>query len=228
MNNALLFLEIAATFAAVVGMYYFFGKKGLTAWIAIASITANVLTAKSADMLGMSTTLGTVMFASNFLATDILCELHGEKAARQGVLIGLAATLVFMAAAQVALLYQPSAFDYAHGAMETLFALNLRISLSSVVMYALANLADVYLFARMREATGSRKLWLRNNVSTILCNCLENFAFIFMAFVGVYTPGECMSIALAASAVEALAALCDTPFLYLARKLGRACDLNGK
>ena len=224
MNNALLFAEILLTFGAVVAMYHFFGKTGLAAWIAIASITANILTAKTADILGMGTSLGTVLFASNFLATDILCELHGRREARRGVLLGLAGTLIFLAASQIALLYTPSEFDYADAPMRALFALNLRISLSSVIMYAVANLADVYLYSRIWELTGGRLLWLRNNLSTILCNCAENFLFIFMAFLGVYTASECISIALAASAVEAIAAACDTPFLYLARRVRRICD----
>ena len=100
--------------------------------------------------------------------------------------------------------------------MQTLFALNLRISLASMVMYFVANIADVHLFERMKEKSGGRRLWLRNNVATILCNCLENFGFIALAFAGIYDGETILTIALSTSAVEAFVAICDTPFIYLA------------
>lgn len=123
----------------------------------------------------------------------------------------------------IALAYIPSAIDYADGAMRTLFSLNLRISLASMVMYCAANLADVYLYSRLKERGGA--MWIRNNVSTILCNCLENFGFIGLAFGGIYDFQTIMIISLSTSAIEALVALCDTPFLYLARRIGHGKEV---
>ena len=103
--------------------------------------------------------------------------------------------------------------------MHVLFGLNLRITASSIVMYLIANLADIAVFDQIRQATGEKKLWLRNNVATILCNCLENFGFIFLAFLGIYTAQQCIEIAIATSVIEIVAAVCDTPFVYLGRKI---------
>ena len=63
-----------------------------------------------------------------------------------------------------------------------------------------------------------QKLWQKNNICTILCNCLENFGFIFLAFGGLMPFKELLIIALSTSAIETVIALFDTPFLYLARK----------
>lgn len=127
--------------------------------------------------------------------------------------------MVLIVSTQIALLYTPSALDYAHPAMETLFSLNLRISIASAVMYFVSNMADVYLFNAIKEATEGRSLWLRNNCSTIICNCLENFGFIGLAFWGIYDPMEIIIIATSTSIVELVVAIADTPFLYLAKKL---------
>lgn len=221
MNNALLFVEIAAVFGALLICYKLFGKAGATAWVGIATVLANIITAKSADIFGLSTAIGTVLFASTFLATDILAEFHGEKEAKQAVYIGLFADVVLIAATQIALLYRPSAIDYADDAMRTLFSLNLRISAASLVMYLIANIVDVRIFCAMKRK--GRALWLRNNVATILCNCLENFGFIFLAFVGIYDTATILTIALSTSAIELIVAICDTPFIYLARGIN-----NGK
>lgn len=88
----------------------------------------------------------------------------------------------------------------------------------------IANMADVYLFSKLKEKSGGRLLWLRNNVSTILCNCLENFGFIWLAFVGIYDTETILTIAISTSVIEAIVALCDTPFLYLAGRIKRNAD----
>lgn len=216
MNNILIFGEVVFVFSAVVICYKLFGKVGMICWVPIATVLANIITAKNATVFGLSTAIGTVMFASTFLATDILSETNLKRDAKTAVYLGLFADVILIMSTQIALKYVPSKFDYAHEAMSVLFSLNLRISIASAVMYVLANLADIYLFNRLREATGGRFLWLRNNVSTILCNCLENFGFIGIAFWGVYDVRTILTIALSTSVVEALVALMDTPFLYLA------------
>lgn len=199
--------------------YKMFGKTGAMAWVGMATILANVITAKNADIFGLSTAIGTVMFASTFLATDILTEYHSIQDAKKAVYIGLFADVLLIVSTQIALLYKPSAFDYADGAMQTLFALNMRISIASMVMYFVSNLADVYLFEKLKEKSGGKWLWLRNNVSTILCNCLENFGFIGIAFAGIYDAKTIFTIALSTSIVEAIVAVCDTPFIYIAGKI---------
>lgn len=218
-NNLIVILEIVAVFGLLLAAKRLFGRTGVQAWVCIASILANLITAKNADIFGFSTAIGTVMFASTFLATDILTECYGAKYARQSVFMGLASTLTFIIASQIALLYAPSEIDYADGAMRTLFSMNLRISISSMVMYFVANMADVYLYDAIKKRMGGRAMWLRNNISTILCNCLENFLFIGFAFWGIYSMQEIVMIAVATSVIEIIVGLCDTPFLYLARKL---------
>lgn len=216
MNTSILFAEIVITFTAVVLAAKYFGEYGLTAWVAFATVAANIMTAKNSVIFGMDAATGSVLFASTFLATDILCERYGAHSARRAVYIGLASIIAFTVSAQITLAYTPSAFDYADGPMHVLFGLNLRISIASAVMYFVANIADVALFEGIRKKTGGRLLWLRNNVSTILCNCAENFAFIFLAFAGTYSAEECMIIAASTSLIEAVVAVCDTPFLYVA------------
>lgn len=219
MNTIILFVEVIFIFSALMLCYKLFGKTGAVAWVGMATILANVITAKNADIFGLSTAIGTVMFASTFLATDILTEYHSVQDAKKAVYIGLFADVLLIVSTQIALLYKPSAFDYADGAMQTLFALNLRISLASMVMYFISNFADVFLFEKLKEKSGGKRLWLRNNVSTILCNCLENFGFIALAFAGIYDARTILTIALSTSIIEAIIAVCDTPFIYLAGKI---------
>ena len=152
-------------------------------------------------LFGLSTAIGTVLFASTFLATDILNECYDKKDAKKAVYIGLISNIVLIVSTQIALRYTPSAFDYANSSMQTLFSLNLRIAISSAVMYFISNMLDVYLFDKLRQRTKGKMLWLRNNVATILCNCLENFFFIGFAFYGIYDMKTILIIALSTSII---------------------------
>lgn len=218
MNELVLVAEVVIVFSLVLIFNKLFKKEGMIAWVAIATILANVITAKNAMIFGLSTAIGTVMFASTFLATDILSECYSKEDAKKAVYIGLGSNIVLISATQIALRYIPSPFDYANEAMTTLFALNLRISIASAAMYFIANIADIYIFNKIKEKMNGKQLWLRNNVATILCNCLENFGFIGLAFWGIYDFQTIMTIAISTSIIEALVAILDTPFLYLARK----------
>ena len=217
MNELIFILETVCIFGMVTLIGKLFEKEGLIAWVGIATVLANVITAKNASVFGFNTAIGTVMFASTFLATDILSENYGKKSAKTAVKIGLLSSAVLIMATQFALHYTPSVIDMADTPMRQLFGLNIRISISSMIMYFIANMADIYLFNKIKERTGEKRMWLRNNVSTILCNCLENFGFIFLAFVGIYDMQTIINIAVSTSVIEMIAALIDTPFLYIAR-----------
>ena len=220
MNEILFFTSILIVFGLLVATSRFFGRSGLIAWCAFISILAEISVTKGVTLFGINTTLGNVTFASNFLATDILTELYGEKSAKKAVYVGIWGVVVYLIVSQLMLLYRPSSIDLADGAMQTLFGFAPRICISSVVMLFAANFLDVRLYAVLKRKTGGRLMWLRNNLCTILCNCGENFLFTAGAFWGVYEPKDILTIACSASVIEIIAALCDTPFLYLARRLG--------
>lgn len=227
MNEILLIIEILVVFGALFLTKKLFGKTGLFVWIAIASIIANIEVVKNITLFGMSASLGNVMFASNFLATDILVECYGKDEAKKGVYIGTFAIVLFLICMQLSLLFVPNEFDVMHGAMEQLFAFAPRVCISSVVMCFIANYTDVLLFHKLREKAQGKHLWLRNNLSTIVCNSLENFGFFFIAFAGIYPIKTILLMGATSCVIEIMIALCDTPFLYLAKsKFGKEIAWN--
>ena len=217
MNILLGIGSIFITFSFVVLIEKLFKKEGLYAWISIATIIANILVCKSIDLLGFTTNLGNVLFASSFLATDIMSEKYGYKESKKAVVLAVFSQIVFIVSTQVALLYIPSSVDQVNDSMHNLFAINLRVSIASIAMYLVSNLLDIYLFEKIKKVIPG-KLWIRNNVSTMISNCLENYLFTTFAFVGIYDFGTIFSIATVASILEIVIAIADTPFLYLGKK----------
>lgn len=218
MNIVLGIISIIATFSIVVCMEKMFKKEGLYVWISIATIMANILVCKSIDILGLTASLGNVMFASIFLATDILSEKYDVKDSRKAVMLAIVSQIIFILATTLAVSYIPSETDLSNESMKTLFSINARVSISSIVMFGASNMLDIYLFEKLKKKF-PKQLWLRNNVSTIISNCLENYFFVFFAFVGIYDYSTILSISTTTSILEIIIAICDTPFMYIAKKL---------
>lgn len=219
MNNLLLIGAIIGVFSTMLIVKRFLGKEGLIGWIGVASILANLFLVKSVDLLGIEATLGNVLFASNFLATDMLTENYGYKEAKKGVKFGIFAVLFFMIATQYALKFLPNSQDIAQSSFELLFGFVPRISIASMSLFAVSNFVDIKMYEWFRKKTDGKLMWLRNNVCTIISNGCENFLFYFIAFGGIMSNSLIISIAFSATIIEILIALCDTPFLYLSKKI---------
>lgn len=216
MSNEILFLiAVILTFGGIVVVNRLFGKAGLFAWASLVPVLANILTAKQVTVFGIDATLGTILFSSVFLCSDIVSELYGQNEAKKAAMIGATAIVGYMLATQVSLLFVPNDLDYVHGAMQDVFSLSLRVSVASLICFVLSNIADVYLFGWIRKKY-PRHLWIRNNAATLTCNALENFVMMILAFCGVYSFSDCLMIAAATSCIEIAVGIVDTPFLYAA------------
>ena len=210
-------ISILLIFISVVSIDKYFKKEGLFIWLSLATVIANIIVCKTIEVVGVTTSLGNIMFASNFLATDILSEKYGKKEAKKGVLMAFVFMIIFVVITQLSLLFIPASEDAAHEAMKILFSLNLRVSIASLLLSFVSNNLDVFIFHKLAEKYPD-KLWLRNNVATIVANCSENYFFSFIAFLGIYDITTIISIATTSSILEMIIAVCDTPFLYLAKK----------
>ena len=187
-------------------------------WLAVALVTANLLVAKNINILGLKVTLGNILFASTFLATDVLSEKYSTKESRKAINIGIVSVILFTVATQFSLLFKPNELDLVNDSLKNIFAFNLRISISSIVMCYLSNMLDIILFEKIKKKIPN-KMWVRNNIATIISNCLENYFFTIFAFIGIYDLKTIFAIATTTTILEIMIAICDTPFLYLSKKL---------
>lgn len=194
-----------------------FKKEGLIVWVSVAMVSANILVTKNINILNLSATLGNILFASTFLATDILNEKYTFEDSKKAISLGIVSIVLFTVATQISLLFKANELDLVNDSLKTLFAINLRVSISSIVMCYLSNLLDIYLFEKIKKKVPN-KLWLRNNVATIISNCLENYLFTIFAFIGIYSFNDIIIIATTTTIIEIIIAICDTPFLYLSKK----------
>ncbi len=220
-NSILFFVSVLIYLVAVIIAYKLFGKTGLYVFTAISAILANIQVCKNVDFFGLQTTAGNVLYAASFLVTDILSEKHGRKAAQKAVWIGLFTTVVFLIGTQELIMLKPNDTDIMDPAMQQLFGLVPRVSIGSIVGYACSQTIDVFLYHAIWKKTGDSKrmLWLRNCGSTLTSQAVDTVVFTTIAFFGIYPTKVFISILLTTYFFKAIVALCDTPFVYWARKI---------
>lgn len=225
MNEALFFLTIFINFSGILLAFKFFGKAGLFSWIALATVLTNIEVLKCVDMFSLSLTLGNVLYGTTFLATDILNEIYGVKEARKAVYVGLFSMILFTIISQVNLLFIPNEADFASDAMKTLFSLTPRLCLASLAAFFISNMLDTYLFDVLKRKY--KALYIRNNVSTMISQLIDNIIFTFLAFGGVFPLGVLSEIIFTSYIIKLIVSACDTPFIYLARKIKKQEVQNG-
>lgn len=224
MNNELiLILTLIFTYASVLLFYRFLGKSGLYAWTVIVIIAANIEALILINAFGMEQTLGNILFASTFLVTDILSEIHGKKAANHAVKISIFTNVAFILISQSWFLYSPSANDWAAPAIQNVFSNTPRLMIVGVAVYGIAQAFDVWFYHFIWEKTtaklgdSKRGLWVRNNGSTLISQLLNTALFTFGAFLGVYDLQTLFAIMFSSYLIYIVTSLLDTPAVYLAR-----------
>lgn len=227
MNELLLIISLLVSFGATIVFLKLFGKSGLFAWVGICAVFANIEVTILVNAFGMEQTLGNTLFASSFLATDILSELYGKKDADKAVYIGISTTILFIILSFMWIHYIPSENDWAMPSIKTLFSNTPRILFASLTGYAISQIFDVWLYhkwwAFTNKKTGdeSKMLWFRNNFSTLISQAINIVIFNFGAFAGIYRMNELIQITLACYVIYIVTSLLDTPFIYIARKIGK-------
>ena len=227
---ALLFL----CFAAAILAARFFGAAGLTAYVVVAVIGANLQVLKPVQfsVFPDPVALGTVLFASTFLATDMLAEFYGRKAARQAVAIGFGAMVLWTGILMITLGFRPMTPDQAgdglvwalgmHDAMGMLFTPVPALLIAGLTAYLISQYHDVWLYGLLHRLTGGRHLWVRNTGSTAVSALIDTIVFSVLAWV-VLAPEPLgwqplvFTFILGTWVLRLVVAALDTPFLYLAR-----------
>ena len=94
-----------------------------------------------------------------------------------------------------------------------------RIAIASLIAYLVSQNHDVWFYAKLKKKDKTKRLWLRNNLSTITSQLLDNIIFTLIAFVGIFSWSTIGQIFITSLIMKVIVAGCDTPFLYLSRKI---------
>jgi len=228
LNELLWLLLLLATFIIQILAYRFFGKNGLYAWIAVAIILANIQVMKTIGFFGLVTALGNIIYGTTFLTTDILSENYGKKEAKKAVWIGFFMLISITIIMQLCLLFTPHESDTLSPALQQIFGLLPRIAIASLTAYLISQFYDVWFFNFLKQKMKGKYLWLRNNLSTMVSQLIDNIIFTWIAFVGffglfgwgqVFEWSIIIQIFVVSYIMKWIVAVFDTPFVYLSKRI---------
>lgn len=218
-------LFVLVNFSFFVLCYRLFGKKGLYAWIGIATVIANIQVAKNIELFGLTMTLGNTMYVSLYMTSDLLNEKFGRQEARRAVWFGFFTLIVTTILMQMALVFEAAPSDLAQGSLTSIFGLMPRLALGSLTAYFVSQFFDVRLYAWIRKFYPKRhQLWIRNNGSTMVSSFIDTFIFCSIAFWGRENFSTWLEILFTTYVIKFVLTAVGTPFMYLARSFHREED----
>lgn len=218
-NELKFFAHVIAAFAVLI-VAARLGRAWLIAMIVTYTILMNLSVQMQLGLFGLPVTGGNVLYSAVFLASDVLSEHYGRREALRAVRIGFGASVAVVLMTAFELWYTPLPADSAMPHLRFFFDVSRypRIVGASMLSYLLAQTIDVALYDRLRRALGANRLiWVRNNVSTLVSQAFDTVFFTTVGLAGtvVKTWDEWIGAVVFAYIVKVVAALLDTPFLYL-------------
>lgn len=158
---------------------------------------------------------GSFLHAFTFPITDAVAEVWGAKRARFLVYLGVT-TYAVASFFYLAAVFAPAAPSWPHNeAYSAIFSQAGRLLVASLSATFFAQLLDVYIFEKIKNATQGRWLWLRNNGSTAISQFVDASIFYSIAFYGIIPNSVLPALILGAYLVKLLLTLLDTPIVYL-------------
>jgi queuosine precursor transporter len=194
--------------------------------------------------------VGVLPYPITFLCTDFISELYGRKRANFVVWIGLFLNLWVLfvlwlggvlnppdfVADGIANVAQNSETIPREYAFYYIRHLTFGATIASMIAYLCAQFVDVYIFHYLKQLTKGKKLWLRNNGSTLISQLVDTSAVILITYL--YTDAlpinerqavfpQLMMLIASGYLFKLVVALLDTiPFIYGTRFLKKYLGLK--
>ncbi len=225
MNPLLLALLWIGVVAGNVVLFAYLSSKHRTPAYLFAALStyivlANIIAFRIMNLGYFIVPVAVIVYSLTFLITDFLSEKYGKEMARKAVWSGF-----IMNVLAVIVIVFSNAMPYPSFASEQAkifsqaFSLTWRIVLGSLIAYMISQNVSVAIYHLLKVKTKGKKMWLRNNLSTIIAQFADTILFITIAFYGIFPYDALKSMVLSQYVIKLIIALLDTPFLYLSTYL---------
>lgn len=207
-----------ALLAEIIGVKIFSGEST----IGLNPARLNIL----GFVMDFNLTAGALIWPVVFITTDLINEYFGKPGVKRisyltALLILYAFIVIF-----IAIRLPPAPWwGQLQGSDGTVYNMDVafnrilgqgqRIILGSLTAFLLGQLVDVFVFQRLRQATGNRWLWLRATGSTLVSQLVDSFVVLFIAFYGVFGTDQIIAIAFTNYIYKFSVAIVLTPLIYL-------------
>ena len=178
-------------------------------------LVANIISVKLIGVGAWVVPAGVIVYPFTFLLTDVIAELYGRRVASRVIWTGFAVSILMVIFVYLARIIPPAGFWEGQAAFDATLGMVPRIVLASMFAYLISQHHDVMAFHFWWRKTGARRLWLRNNASTMVSQAIDTSLFISIAFWGILPASVIFNMMLTQYLIKLGIAALDTPFCYL-------------
>lgn len=207
----------------------------MAAFVAILLLSNLIGAAKLAIVDGYVFGAGILFFPLGYVIGDVLTEVYGYGRARRCVWVGFFA-LIFMAVMSAVVVAMPpfgdwqcaasGMADYAaivktqgaggvcQATYDSVFGNTWRIVIASITAFWAGEFVNSYVLARMKVWTGGKHLWSRTIGSTIVGQGIDSLIFYPLAFWGVWSNAQVLTVLVTNWGLKVLWEVVLTPVTY--------------
>ncbi len=159
---------------------------------------------------------GVLFFPLSYLFGDILTEVYGYARSRRVIWAGFGA-LIFASLMSYTVTNLSSASTMEAGrqaAIEMIFGQTPRIVLASIMGFWLGEFSNSFVLAKMKIITAGKWLWTRTIGSTFVGEAVDSAIFYPIAFLGVWSTRQVISVMVGNYLLKVLWEVLATPFTY--------------
>lgn len=183
-------------------------------------VISNIISVKLFDLGGLAILpVAAIVYVLTYPLTDVIGEVYGKDTARKTVNAGFITLLFVSVFIYIAIKLPPAAYFSYQSEFETILGGSFRIIIASLVAYVISQNLDVNIFHKLKEKHGSKKLWIRNNSSTMISQLVDTTIFITIAFYGVMPLNVLLGLIVTQYLFKLVVSILDTPLVYLLVKL---------
>ena len=186
----------------------------MAAFVAILLLSNLIGAAKLSQVGGFTFGAGILFFPVSYVIGDVLTEVYGYANARRCVWTGFFA-LVFMAFMSFVVVAMPPAPGWNGQAnYEAVFGSTWRIVMASVVAFWAGEFVNSFVLAKMKIMTQGKHLWTRTIGSTVFGQAVDSAIFYPIAFLGIWTPQQVLTVMVTNWLLKVLWEALLTPVTY--------------
>jgi queuosine precursor transporter len=155
-----------------------------------------------------------IIYVFTYPILDVITEAYGKEAARRTVLTGFLAQILAIIFIWIAIKLPAASFYENQQSFELIFTAGFRVTIASLVAYLVSQNLDVTIFDKLKKRHGEKKLWIRNNLSTMASQLVDTAIFISIAFYGTMPLGVLIGMIFSQYIFKFIVAILDTPVVY--------------
>lgn len=160
---------------------------------------------------------GVLFFPISYLFGDILTEVYGYARSRKVIWAGFGA-LIFASLMSFVVTALPSAATMEpekQRAIEMIFGQVPRIVIASLTAFWLGEFVNSFVLAKIKLLMKGRLLFVRTIASTIFGEIADSLVFYPIAFYGIWSNEQLISVMIGNYFIKVLWEVLATPFTYL-------------